>query len=78
MDVMAEKPIDRKNKEDVLMQIGRVEESIKSLNRMQAKFDLEISNWPKRKLHLEMRKKKCENQISRKHKYLNELRNDLK
>lgn len=75
---MAEKPIDRENYQDLLKQIGRTEESIKDLNRLQASFDNEINSWPRRLAHLEMRKKNTESKISRKHKYLNELKKDLK
>jgi len=71
-------PIDRNNKEDLLKQIGRVEEKIAQLNRLRSKIDNEIKSMPKRKLHLKDRKHTIEVKISNHHLYINQLNDNLK
>lgn len=75
---MSEKPIDRTNLEDVLKQIGRTEGYIQELNRNQAKLQREIDRWPRRLEWIKARKASLEKAIGKRHKYINQLENDLK
>ena len=66
-----------RSKEETYIQIGRVQESIKPINKKIGDIDKEIDSWPKRLLHLESMKTRLQLKISNKQKYINELENDL-
>ena len=69
--------MDRSDKNEILKQIGRVEESIKQINREISVFDKELNGWEERKAHLLKRKDSARERIGKKHKYLNQLESDL-
>ncbi|MGV6830290.1 MAG: hypothetical protein ACWA5P_01850 [bacterium] len=69
--------INRQNKEDLLKQIGRTEEKIKTLNRLDSKIDHEIKSWVKREAHLNFRKERIAQKISNHHLYINQLQKNL-
>lgn len=70
--------IDRNNKEDLLIQTGRVKEKVCNIQRKIAKIDQEIKSVPKRLLHLKHRKELLGLKISNHEKYIIQLDNDLK
>ncbi len=70
--------IDRNNKEDLLIQTGRVEEQVCNIQRKIAKIDNEINSMPKRLLHLKHRKELLCLKISNHEKYVVQLDNDIK
>lgn len=71
------KPLDRNNQDEILIQIGSVTESIAQLNRKASKFQHEIDSMPRRLENLKFRKEKVKEKISKKQKYINELKADL-
>lgn len=74
---MKTRKIDRENIEDIYKQIGRTEEVISQHNRKQQKWSDEISNWPKKKEHLEKRIAKSHLEISKRHEYIKLLEGDI-
>lgn len=75
---MANTPIDRTNRDDLLVQIGRIETEVKELNRRQCKIDKRLKNIPREFLTLGASKCKIVQKISKKELYLNQLREDIK
>ncbi len=70
--------MDRNNRDEILKQIGRTEESIKNKNHRIGAIDKELNRWPKRKEHLLKQKKSLIAKISGQQKYINLLNQDIK
>lgn len=71
-------PINRENRDDLLIQIGRVQIEIREHDKKRSKIDKELEKIPKLVIYLETQKKEIATRISKKHHYIKQLENDIK